>query len=214
MTIYNDKFNGHLELETLKNPGRSYFTILQNSHPQFSVDNLRAEIQVEAEYWMMMFAGKDGKSFLEVFEGVGHIFDALKHEGGALKDVERAMSAHERADWGEASNYYIRAISDLYNAVSAWGFAMHDIAGDTPFDPYYPQRAERQKHIIEEPPRASYHEMCEVSPLLLRILRNLDRLFCTGQELVQRQMTCLAIYMQKAEEAQQQVANNTITEIE
>jgi len=41
--------------------------------------------------------------------------------------------------------------------------------------------------------------MCEISPDLFRIFRNTDRVFCVGQELIQRQMTCLSNYMQEAE---------------
>ncbi len=199
MTVHALSFNGHLELEIGKHPERTYLATLLKSQPQFSIDNLQAEIQTEAEHWMTMFSSSDGKSFLQVFEIVEHIFDALKHEGNALKDVEKALAAHKQAEWGEASKYYGSALSDLHFAVSDWNFAIHEVADDCPFDPYYPSKAEREKHNIEEPPRASYEDMREISPLLFRIFRNVDRVFCLGQELVQRQMTCLTIYMQEAE---------------
>lgn len=201
--------NDHLKLEISTHPDRTYLATLLDSHPQFSVDNLQAEVQTEAEYWMTMFSSSDGKSFLQVFESVTHIFDALKDEGDALKIVERALLAHKQADWGEASKYYGNAIGDLSSAVTDWRFAIHQIADDTPFDPYYPSRAEWEKHNIEEPPRSSYEEMREVSPLLFRILHNLDRVCCVMQELVQRQMTCLTNYMQAFET--QNTTNSTCT---
>jgi hypothetical protein len=199
MTVHALTFNGHLELEIGKHPERTYLATLLKSQPQFSIDNLQAEIQAEAEYWMTMFSGSDGKSFLEVFKSVEHVFDALKHEGDALKDVQRGLDAHKAGEWGEASKYYGSAIGDLHFAISDWNFATHEIADDSPFDPYYPSKAEREKHNIKEPPRASYEDMREISPMLFRIFRNVDRILCLGQELVQRQITCLTIYMQKAE---------------
>ena len=199
MTTQALTFNAHLELEMGKHPERTYLAALLNSQPQFSIENLRAEIQAEAEYWMTLFSSSDGKSFLEVFKSVEHVFDALQHEGRALDDVEKGLGAHKIGEWGEASKHYASALSDLHFAVSDWHFAIHEVADDTPFDPYYPTKEERAKHNIEEPPRASYEDMCEVSPLLFRILRNVDRVLCLGQELAQRQITCLTVYMQGAE---------------
>jgi hypothetical protein len=199
MTAHAFSLNDHLELETEKNPNRSYFAILRGNQPQFSIGNLQADIQAEAEYWMTMLPGSDGKSFLQVFESVQHVFDALKHEGNALKDAEKALDAHKQAEWGEASKYYASALSDLHFAISDWNFVIHEVGDDSPFDPYYPSKAEREKNNTEEPPRASYADMCEISPLLFRIFHNIDRLFCVGQELVQRQMTCLTVYMREAE---------------
>ncbi|SRR5579884_147106 len=192
-------FNAHLELEIGKHPERTYLATLLNSQPQFSIDNLQADIQTEAEHWMEMFSGSDGKSFLEVFKSVEHVFDALKHEGDALKDVQRGLDAQKAGEWGEASKNYSSALSDLHFAISDWNFAIHHMADDSPFDPYYPSKAEREKHNIEEPPRASYEDMREISPLLFRIYRNIDRVLCVGQELAQRQFSCLTAYMQEAE---------------
>lgn len=202
--------NEHLDLEIGKHPERTFFATLMNSQPQFSIDYLNSEVQTEAEHWMASFSGSDGKSFLEVFKSVEHVFDALKHEGSSLKDVEKAITAHKQGEWGEASKYYGNALSDLHFAVSDWEFAIHEIADDTPFDPYYPSRAEREKHNVEEPPRASYEDMREVAPMLFRIFRNLDRMFCVGQELIQRQITCLTIHMQELE-AQQAASFTHVT---
>jgi hypothetical protein len=192
--------NEHLELEMAKHPDRSYFATLLASQPQFSPNNLQAEIQGETEYWMSMLNGADAPSFLQTFEGVRHAFDALKHEASALKDIEKAMVAHGKAEWAEAGICYGKAVSDLHFALIDWSFAIHEVADDTPFDPYYPTKAEREKRNVEDPPRASYQDMCAVSPYLFRIYRNMDRIFCIGQELVQRQITCLTTYMQLAEE--------------
>jgi hypothetical protein len=191
MTAHDLSLNGHLELETEKNPQRSYFATLRGSRPQFSSDNLLAEVQAETEHWMTQLTSTEAASFLQALGGTQHVFDGLQHEARALKDITKALAAHGKGEWGEASRYYGNALSDLH-------FAMHGTANDTPFDPYYPTKEERARHNIEEPPRASYEEMREVSPDLFRIFRNLDRVFCIGQEIVQRQMTCLSNYMQEA----------------
>jgi len=192
--------NDHLELELSKNLPRTFLSTLLDSRPQFSVDMLNVEVQAETEYWVTLLANpKDGKTFLQTLEGIRHVFDALKHEDSALKDVAMGVTAHSKGDWAEAANYYCRAMSDLHFAHSDWDFAIQELPDDTPFDPYYPMKAERKKHEIEDPPRSSYADMCEVAPSLFRIYRNIDRVFCLGQELVQRQITCLTNYMQEAQ---------------
>jgi hypothetical protein len=199
-TIQALSVNDHLELEIGKHPERTFFATLLESRPQFSVDWLLAEVQAETEYWVTLLANpKNGKTFLQNLEGIRHVFDALKHEDSALKDVAYGVTAHSKGDWAEASTYYCKAMSDLHFAHSDWNFAIHELADDTPFDPYYPTKAERVKHNIEDPPRSSDSDMCEVAPGLFRIHRNVDRTFCLGQELVQRQITCLTNYMQEAE---------------
>lgn len=193
--------NDHLELEVNKHPDRSYLTTLTNSQPQFSASNLFAEAESEAEFWMACLTA-DGKTFLEAFRGNQHAFDALKHEHGALKDIERAIALHGKGAWAEASIRYGKAISDLHFALSDWNFAIHEYADDSPFDPYYPGKEERVKYDIEEPPRTSYEDMRQIAPFLFRIYRNLDRLFVIGQEITQRQIACLMAHTQVLEEQQ------------
>jgi hypothetical protein len=197
--------NGHLELEMSKYPDRTFFATLLNSQPQFSADNLIAEIQAETEYWITRLANpKNGTTFLQALEGIRHVFDALKHEDKALKDVAKGIAAQGKGEWAEAATYYCKATSDIHFALSDWGFAIHELADDTPFDQYYPTKELRAEHNIEDPPRASYADMCEVAPDLYRLYRNFDRVFCIGQELTQRQFTCLTNYMQAAEKRQVQ----------
>src|SRR5262249_42894090 len=132
-------FNDHLELEIGKHPDRTFFATLQTSRPQFSVDMLMAEVQTETEYWVTLLANpKNGKSFLENLEGIRHVFDALKHEDSALKDVAKGIASHSKGGWAEAAAYYCKAMSDLHFAHSDWSFAIQEVADDTPFDHYYP----------------------------------------------------------------------------
>ena len=116
-----------------------------------------------------------------------------------MKDVAKGITAQSKGEWNEAANYYCNALSDLHFAHSDWSFAIHEIADDSPFDNYYPSKAIRQKEGIEEPPRSSFADMSTIAPNLFRIYRNIDRTLCIGQELVQRQITCLTNYMQEAE---------------
>lgn len=199
-TTHTRSLNEHLELEIGKHPERTYIATLLASRPQFSPDHLITEVQAETAYWMSLLTEADSDAFLQTFEGVRHAFEALKHEASALKDVERALAAHGKGEWAEAGVFYYKAISDLHFAISDWTFAIHEVADDTPFDPYYANKEERKKHNIEDPPRSSYEDMREVSPHLFRLYRNLERVFCIGQELMQRQITCLTSYMHLAEE--------------
>ena len=207
MTHHTHSLNDHLELEIGKHADRSYVTTLLASQPQFSASNLIAELQAETEHWRSLVSSSGIETFLQTFDGIQHIFNGLKHENSALKDVEKALTAHGKHEWAEAGVLYGKAISDLHFALSDWTFAIHSVADDSPFDPYYPTKAEREKHQFEDPPRASYEEMREVSSYLFRLYRNLDRVFCIGQEITQRQITCLTNYMLAAEK--QEAVQNT-----
>lgn len=191
--------NEHLELELSKHEERSYLSTLLASRPQFLASNLSAELQAETERWMPLLSTASAETFLQTFEGIKYVFDALKHESRALTDIEKAIVAQGKHEWAEAGTFYGKAVSDLHFALSDWTFAIGQIADDSPFDPYYPTKAERAQHGVEDPPRSSYKEMCGTSASLFQIYRNLDRVFCIGQEIAQRQITCLTNYMQEAE---------------
>ena len=201
MTLNNAlRMNEHLDLDLVKHADRLYVQTLVASQPQFSSANLIAEVRAETEYWMQYLSSASPTMFLQSLTNVQHIFDALNHESNALKDVENAIVAHGKREWSEASVLYANAASDLHSAISDWQFAMHEVADDSPFDVYYPTQAQRKKRGIEDPPRASFEEMSEISTSLFRLYRNLDRVFCICQELTQRQISCLMQYMQAAEE--------------
>jgi hypothetical protein len=197
--------NSHLELEMGKYPDRTFFATLLNSQPQFSADNLIATVQAETEYWMMYFTSiKNGKEFLQTFGGIHHVFDALKHETDALKDLEKALQLHSQGNWADAHKHYCSALMDLHFGFSEWRFAIGKIADETHFDPYHTTAEDRKRHAqqghtVEEPARASYADMQQVSPMLFRLYQNIDRTFCISQEITQRQITCLSNYMQEAE---------------
>ena len=202
MTMMNQtaRFNEHLDLEIQKHPERLYETKLLASQPQFSAVNLRSEVQAEAEYWKEVLTTMDVASLLETFKGIEHVFDALKHESDALGDLGKALVAHGKKEWADASILYQRTLSDLHFALSDWSFAAHEVADDSPFDPYSSTKEEREKHDIGEPPRSSYADMRAISAHLFRLYQNVDRVLCVGQEITQRQITCLSKYMQAAEE--------------
>ena len=202
MTTILQQVGTHLEQGVAQHPERTFITLV-NSHSQFSVDALRAELGSETEYWVKLLASlADGTSFLQALESIRHIFDALKHEDNAMKDVTEGVAAQSRGEWNEAANYYCNAMGDLNSAHFSWSSAIHEIADDTPFDSYLPPEVIRQREGIKEPSRSSYADMSAVAPNLFRIHSNIDRTFCIGQELVQRQITCLTNYMHEAEALQ------------
>src|SRR6266700_982470 len=192
--------NDHLALEIARHPEHTYFATLIESQPQFSASNLLEELLKETEYWKVLLSDVDSETFLKTLQGARHAFDALQHERKLLALVERALDAHGRGDWEEATKLYSKALHDSWYTISDWGSAIHETTDDTPLDPYYPSRTERRKQDIEEPPRSSYEEISQIAPYLLRIYHNFDRLYCIGQEIAQRQRVCLTNYMQALEE--------------
>jgi hypothetical protein len=192
--------NHHLALEIAKHPEQTYFATLMESQPQFSASNLLADLHSETEYWMALLSDLDGKTFLETLQGARNAFDALKHEKEILKALEKALDAHGKGDWEEASKLYNRTLSEMWFAISDWNSAIQETADESPLDHYYPSQAERRKQDIEEPPRSSDEELRGIAPHLFHIYRNLDRLFCIGQEIAGRQRVCLTNYMQARQE--------------
>jgi hypothetical protein len=173
---------------------------MQKDSPQFSPTRLLENVQAEIVYWTRLLATSPaGAAFLLTLESVSEVVDALQKESEALTDLSKAVEAQESGWWADASNYYTRATSDLRFALSDWCSALCKIGDDTPFDHYYGTRAEREKHQQSEPPRRSLAEMQQVSLYLARAYQNLDRLFCLGVEVTQRQMLCLTRYLAEAE---------------
>lgn len=188
-----------LTLQAGLHPERLYLATMQNASPQFSVDRLLEHVQTELVYWTGLLASPTGSAFLLTFEKVEHAIEALKQESIALKDILKAVEAHGIGAWADASNYYTRSVSDLQFAASSWCSALARISDETPFDHFRGTRAEREKYKRPEPPRQSLPEMQAISPMLFRIYQNIDRVFCLGVEIAQRQMLCLARYMTEAE---------------
>jgi len=193
-------------LEIDKHPEHTYFATLLESQPQFSASNLFAELHSETEYWMALLSDLDGKTFLRALEGARHTFDALKHENRILRHLEKALDAHGKGDWEEACKGYSRTLSEMWFAISDWGSALQETADEGPLDHYYPTQAERRAKNIEEPARSSDEDLQEIAPHLFHIYRNLDRLFCIGQELAGRQRVCLINYLQAREAHKSQEA--------
>src|SRR5258708_4261188 len=190
----------HQDLEMALHHDRSYFSTLLDAQPQFSAERLTEIVQTEILFWTnLLTTASAGPAFEMTFDNIEHAVDALRHESEAIKDVAKALQAHEAEAWADASNYYTRAVSDLYFAMSDWGFALGQIGDDTPFDHYRGTTEERKKHKTSEPPRASLEDMQQCSPYLMRCYQNMDRVCTINLELVQRQMTCLTNYMVAAE---------------
>jgi hypothetical protein len=200
MTEQTGNTTDHQILQAGLHPERLYLATMQNALPQFSVDRLAEHVQAETVYWTgLLSTASAGSDFLLTFEQIEHAMNALSSESNALKDLGKAVEAHARCEWADASNCYTQAVTDLHFALGQWCYALCKIGDDTPFDHYYGTRAEREKHQIPEPPRQSLAEMQAVSPVLFRAYQNLDRLLCLGVEVTQRQMLCLTRYLQEAE---------------
>jgi hypothetical protein len=159
-----------------------------------------ATTQAEVSYWTtLLTTAPAGNAFLSIFENIRHAIEALNQEVDTLRTMEKAVQAQTIGEWANASNYYARAVGSLHFALADWCFALNSIAARTPFNYRRATRAERAEHQIEEPPQASYEEMQQVSLYLFRIYQNMDRIFCLGLALTQRQMMCLTNYMHTAE---------------
>jgi len=189
MTSSIRTINEHLQVALAHYAERTFVaTLLSSPQMHFSPEALLQWIEEETEYWMAALSeAKDGKTFLQTFEGLQQVFDALKHEEEALEAVRKAVQLHGEGNWADASLFYLQAISNLHFGMFDWSRAAHAIADETPFDPYHTTQEEREKRKargreVSEPSRASYADMQRVSPQLLRLYQNLDRVFCIGQE--------------------------------
>ena len=162
----------------------------------FALDALLAEIEAETAYWRETNAPRTPRL---AYEQRRPTLRALPYERSALEQITQAMQAEARAAWAQAGCFYAYAASALSSALGKWSWAIEVIASDTPFSGSATE--EELEHCFTLPPSLSIETVQAVSPYLLCIYQNVDRVLCLWAELLKRQVLCLTRTLQQAQDS-------------